>query len=164
MFLFSTTSPITNMLQAVGRMDIPVKTIAIGSAIKIAMNFILIGNPNINIHGAPVSTIVMYAVMLAINLTMLLRVTEVRLNFISVFLKPFLAAAACGLSAFGAYRLLAAVLPTHLKIATVLSICVGGGFYVIVLFAVKGIAKDDVEMLPKGEKIAKVLAKFKLLG
>mgnify|MGYP003500133169 CR=1 FL=1 len=28
----------------------------------------------------------------------------------------------------------------------------------------KGIVKDDIEMLPKGEKIAKVLAKFGLLG
>ena len=44
------------------------------------------------------------------------------------------------------------------------AICVGGLFYVIMLFLVKGIAKDDVEMLPKGEKIAKVLAKFRLLG
>ena len=164
MFLFSTTSPITNMLQAVGRMDIPVKTIAIGSVIKIVMNFILIGNPKINIHGAPVSTVVMYTVMLAINLTALLRVTKVKPNFVSVFLKPLLAAGACGVSAFGAYRLLAAVLPDHLKIATVFGILVGGGIYVIVLFAVKGIAKDDVEMLPKGEKIAKVLAKFRLLG
>ncbi len=164
MFLFSTTSPITNMLQAVGRMDVPVKTIAIGSAIKIIMNFILIGNPNINIHGAPVSTVIMYAVMLAINLTTLLRVTKVKINFISVFVKPFIAAAACGLSAFGVFRLLANIMPQHGKIATIFAILVGGGIYVIVLFAVKGIAKDDVEMLPKGEKIAKVLAKFRLLG
>ena len=163
MFLFSTTSPITNMLQAVGRMDVPVKSIAIGSVIKIVMNFILIGNPSINIHGAPVSTIIMYAVMLTLNVTTLLRVTKVRINFISVFVKPFVAAAACGLSAFGVNRLLAAVSLTG-KISTVFSILVGGGIYVIVLFAVKGIAKDDVEMLPKGEKIAKVLAKFRLLG
>ncbi len=164
MFLFSTTSPITNMLQAVGRMDVPVKTIAIGSVIKIVMNFILIGNPNINIHGAPVSTVVMYAVMLAINLTTLLRVTKVRISFISIFVKPFIAAAACGLSAFGVFRLLANIIPQHGKISTIFAILVGGGIYVIVLFAIKGIAKDDVEMLPKGEKIAKVLAKFRLLG
>lgn len=164
MFLFSTTSPITNMLQAVGRMDIPVKTIAIGSAIKIIMNFILIGNPKINIHGAPVSTAVMYAVMLAINLTSLLRVTKVRLNFISIFVKPFVAAATCAVTAWGAYMLTANVIHIPFKIATVFSILVGGAFYVIVLALVKGIAKDDVEMLPKGEKIAKVLAKFKILG
>ena len=152
------------MLQAVGRMDIPVKTIAIGSVIKIVMNFFLIGNPKINIHGAPVSTVVMYCVMLAINLTMLLRVTKVKPDFVSVFLKPLLAAASCGVSAFLVYRLLAAIMSSHLKVATVFAILVGGGVYVIVLFAVKGIAKDDVEMLPKGEKIAKVLAKFRLLG
>ena len=164
MFLFSTTSPITNMLQAVGRTDVPVKTIAIGSVIKIAMNFILIGNPEINIHGAPISTAVMYTVMIAINLTMLLRVTKTRINFVSVFLKPFLCAAVCGLAAFFSYGIFMRYNLLSSTLSTAGAICVGGLFYVIMLFLVKGIAKDDVEMLPKGEKIAKVLAKYQLLG
>ncbi len=164
MFLFSTTSPITNMLQAVGRTDVPVKTIAIGSVIKIAMNFLLIGNPEINIHGAPISTAVMYAVMITINLTMLLRVTKTRINFVSVFLKPFVCAAVCGFSAFFSYGIFMRFHVLQGTLATVGAICVGGLFYVIMLFLVKGIAKDDVEMLPKGEKIAKVLAKYQLLG
>ena len=164
MFLFSTTSPITNMLQAVGRMDIPVKTIAIGSVIKIAMNYVLIGNPKINIYGAPISTATMYAVMIAINLTMLLRVTKAKVNFVSVFLKPFIAAAACGGAAWGSYFLLAEKLAFNAKLSTVAAIAVGGGIYVIVLLLVRGIAKDDVEMLPKGEKIAKTLEKFIRLG
>ncbi len=164
MFLFSTTSPITNMLQAVGRTDVPVKTIAIGSVIKIAMNFILIGNPKINIHGAPISTAVMYTVMIAINLTMLLRVTKTKINFVSVFLKPFLCAAVCGLAAFFSYGIFMRYNLLGGTLATAGAICVGGLFYVIMLFLVKGIAKDDVEMLPKGEKIAKVLAKYQLLG
>ena len=164
MFLFSTTSPITNMLQAVGRMDVPVKSIAIGSVLKVAMNYILIGNPRININGAPISTAVMYAVMIAINLTMLLRVTKAKINFVSVFLKPFIAAAVCGGTAWGSYYALTHLLSLNAKLSTIAAIVVGGGFYVVVLLFTKGIAKDDVEMLPKGEKIAKALAKFKLLG
>ncbi len=164
MFLFSTTSPITNMLQAVGRTDVPVKTIAIGSVIKIAMNFVLIGNPAINIHGAPISTAVMYTVMIAINLTMLLRVTKTKINFVSVFLKPFVCAAVCGIAAFFSYGIFMRFSFLQGTLATLGAICVGGVFYVIMLFLVKGIAKDDVEMLPKGEKIVKVLAKYQLLG
>ncbi|MBQ5969176.1 MAG: polysaccharide biosynthesis protein [Clostridia bacterium] len=163
-FLFSTTSPVTNMLQAVGRMDVPIKSIIVGSVLKVGLNYVLVGIPRVNIHGAPISTALMYAVMLAINLTMLLRVTKVKINFVSVFLKPFIAAAVCGGTAWGSYYAMTHVLSLNAKLSTLAAIVVGGGFYVVVLLFVKGIAKDDVEMLPKGEKIAKALAKFKLLG
>ena len=48
-------------------------------------------------------------------------------------------------------------------IATVLSILVGGTVYVISAFAVRAIKRDDILILPKGEKIAAILAKFKLI-
>ncbi|MCM1365391.1 MAG: polysaccharide biosynthesis protein [Ruminococcus sp.] len=163
-FLFASTSPITNMLQAVGRTDIPLKTIAIGSAVKILMNFILIGNSSININGAPVSTTICYALMLAINLTSLLKVTKTKINFVSIFVKPLIAAASCGITAAFAYWLLGTKLALDGKISTLLAICAGGAVYAIILVFIKGISKDDLEMIPKGEKIAKVLAKFGLLG
>jgi stage V sporulation protein B len=40
------------------------------------------------------------------------------------------------------------------------AICFGGLIYVISMLFIKGISKDDVVMLPKGEKIAKILAKY----
>ena len=40
----------------------------------------------------------------------------------------------------------------------------GGCVYGVILLLVKGIAKDDLDMIPKGEKIAKILAIFGLLG
>ena len=163
-FLFASTSPITNMLQAVGRTDIPLKTIAIGSAVKILMNFILIGNPAININGAPISTTICYALMLAINLTSLLKVTKTKVNFISIFVKPLVAAASCGITAAFTYMLLTTKMELGGSISAIVSICAGGAVYAIMLVLVKGISKDDLEMIPKGEKIAKVLAKFGLLG
>lgn len=163
-FLFASTSPITNMLQAVGRTDIPLKTIAIGSAVKILMNFILIGNPAININGAPISTTICYALMLAINLTSLLKVTKTKVNFISIFVKPLVAAASCGITAAFTYMLLTTKMELGGSISAIVSICAGGAVYAVMLVLVKGISKDDLEMIPKGEKIAKVLAKFGLLG
>ncbi len=163
-FMFSVTSPTTNMLQAVGRMDIPLKSVAAGSVVKIILNYILIGNPKININGAVWSTMACYVVMLSINLFYLLKVTKIKLNVSSVFLKPLIAATVCGLTAFYSYALLAEKLSLNAKLSTLISICVGAAFYAVVLLAIKGIARDDVEMLPKGEKFAKVLEKFGLLG
>ena len=163
-FMFSVASPITNMLQAVGRMDIPLKSVAIGSIVKIILNFVLIGNPQININGAVWSTMVCYVVMLSINFTALLKVTKVRIDYSSVFIKPLIAAIVCGLAALYSHSLLADRLLLNAKVSTVLAICVGGALYAVTLLLIKGIARDDVEMLPKGEKFAKVLEKFGLLG
>ena len=84
--------------------------------------------------------------------------------YVSVFVKPFVAAVFCGIGAYLGNFLLVDVLGIESRLTTILAVCCGGAFYVIAILLVKGIAKDDVEMLPKGEKIAKVLAKFGLLG
>ena len=163
-FLFAVASPITNMLQAVGRTDIPLKSVAIGSALKIFLNFILIGRPEINIHGAPYSTTICYIVMVAINLTSLIRITKVKINYVSVFVKPLVAAAACGVTAWSVNFILAQKLALSGRLSAIAAIAMGGCVYGVILLLVKGIAKDDLDMIPKGEKIAKILAKFGLLG
>ncbi len=164
LFLFAATSPMTNMLQAVGRMDIPIKSIAIGSCAKIILNFILIGNPAINIKGAPISTTVCYIIIFAINLTSLLRVTKVKINFVSVYLKPFISGLLCGAVAFASNWVITEKLMIESRLVCIVSVALGGMTYAISMLIFKGIVKDDVLMLPKGEKIAKVLAKFGLLG
>lgn len=164
MFLFAATSPMTNMLQAVGRMDIPIKSIAVGSCAKILLNFILIGNPDINIKGAPISTTVCYIIIFAMNLGSLLKVTKVKIDVISVYLKPFISAALCGVAAWGVNYIIAEKLMVESRLVGIVAIGFGGITYAISMLLFKGIVKDDVLMLPKGEKIAKVLAKFGLLG
>lgn len=162
--LFALASPLTNMLQAVGKTKIPIITMSVGAVIKITLNFILIANPEINIKGACISSTICYLVMVTMNIFQLTRAAGVKLNYVSVFLKPFVAALFCGLGAFLGNFLLVDMLGIESRLTTLLAVCCGGGFYVIAILLIKGIAKDDVEMLPKGEKIAKVLAKFGLLG
>ena len=164
LFLFAATSPMTNMLQAVGRMDIPIKSIFVGSCAKIILNFILIGNPAINIKGAPISTTVCYIIIFAINLTSLLKVTKVKIDFVSVYLKPFICGLLCGAVAFASNWLIVEKLGIESRLVCIVSVGLGGLTYAISMLIFKGIVKDDVLMLPKGEKIAKVLAKFGFLG
>ena len=162
--LFALASPLTNMLQAVGKTKVPIVTMAIGAVIKVTLNFILIANPEINIKGACISSSICYLVMVTINTFQLTRATGVKLNFSSIFLKPFIAAVFCGIGAWLGDFLLVDVLGIESRLTTILAVCVGGVFYAISILLVKGIVKDDLEMIPKGEKIAKVLAKFGLLG
>ena len=49
------------MLQAVGRVDLPVKLLVVGLVIKVTLNYTLCGIPEINILGAGTGTVVCYA-------------------------------------------------------------------------------------------------------
>ena len=49
-------------------------------------------------------------------------------------------------------------------ISTIISIMVGGVVYVIVLLAIGGIKKDEILIMPKGEKIYKMLKKLNLMN
>lgn len=170
--LMAVSTPITNMLQAIGRTDIPVKSVVVGAICKITCNFILVGNPKINVYGAVVGTILFYVVIVACNLTSLLRISKVKVNWASILVKPFICAALCGVTAFAAYGLLSKIFPAGNTdsilnmgtISTVIAVGLAVVVYVISLLLVKGVAREDISVLPKGEKIAKTLEKYGLLG
>ena len=163
-FIYALSSPLTNMLNAVDKTKEPLKAVAIGSVIKIGLNYVLIGNPEININGAPISTFACYLFIVAYCLFMLLRTAKVKINVVSVFIKPLVAGALCGGTAYAANLVLSGKMALDGKISTVICVGAGGAVYLISLLLIRGFAKEDVEMLPKGEKIAKVLEKLKLLG
>lgn len=170
--LMAVSTPITNMLQAIGRTDIPVKSVVVGAICKITCNFILVGNPKINVYGAVVGTILFYVVIVACNLTSLLRISKVKVNWASILVKPLICAALCGVTAFAAYGLLSKIFPvTNTEsilnmgtVSTVISVGLAVIVYAISLLLLKGVAKEDISVLPKGEKIAKTLEKYGLLG
>lgn len=166
--LMAVSTPIANMLQGIGRTDVPVKAAVAGAVVKIGCNYVLVGNPRFNINGAPIGSILCYVVIVAINLFYLLRVSEVKIGVVSVFLKPLLSASVSGAGAWAVYRLcdkfLAGRVPHLNMIALAFSIAAAVILYVAVLLLCKGLSKDDISMLPKGEKIAKILEKYKVLG
>ncbi len=166
------STPTTNMLQAIGRTDIPVKSVIVAAIAKIVCNFILVGNPKVNIYGAVIGTILFYVVIVAFNMISLLRVSKVKVRWMSVFVKPLICASLCGLTAFTANALLNRIFPAGntdsiLNMGTfamLISVGLAVIVYVISLLLLKGIAKEDVAVLPRGEKIAKTLEKYGLLG
>lgn len=171
-FIMAISTPVTNMLQAIGRTDIPVKSVVVGAICKITCNFILVGNPKINIYGAVVGTILFYVVIVACNLISLLRISKVKVHWSSVFVKPLICAALCGITAFAANGLLNKLFPADTSasllnmgtVSAVIAIGLAVVVYAISLLLIKGLAKEDVSVLPKGEKIAKMLEKYGLLG
>ncbi|MFQ8600715.1 MAG: polysaccharide biosynthesis C-terminal domain-containing protein [Oscillospiraceae bacterium] len=155
-------TPINSMLQAVGKTYYPLVFMFIGGVLKLVINYILVSIPSVNIHGAPVGTLVCYVFIMLAGVISLCRYTKILPSIKNVFVKPLIAGLFCGVTAWVSYGLLSRLL--HSRITVVAAIGVGAIVYVIVLFCIKAIQKDDVLMLPKGEKIAKILEKKHLIG
>ncbi len=161
--LVAMASPVNSMLQAVGRADVPVKMILAGGLVKLGCNYLLIAVPEINIKGAPVGTILCYGLILSVSLRILCRETGIALEWGKTFGKPFLAGIGCALCAWAAYGFFSRGVFSS-RLSTLAAVAVGGGFYLMFLLFSKGFVKEDVLMLPGGEKVSKILEKYSLLG
>ena len=171
MAILTLSSPLTNILQAIGRADVPAKALAIGCAFKIGLNYFLIGIPEINIRGAVFGTAFFYLLCIFINYYVLRKETGVRIDIKTVLVKPLIAAVLCGASAWGSYELLSSVLTfgdmnsrlNGNSLACLISIGVAVVVYAISALLLKTLVKNDILLLPKGEKIAEILEKYKLI-
>ncbi len=166
--LMSLSQPMTNMLQALDMAKIPLVSLTIGAIAKVVSNYILVAIPSINVNGAVIGTIICYLLIVVINFFALVYKSRVRINLVSVAVKPIFCGILCGAAAYTSFGLLNRFVPEFQLaghsvkniFALAVAICMGGLVYLISMLLVKGIAKDDIVMLPKGEKIAKILAKY----
>lgn len=154
--------PLTNMLQAIGRQGIPLRNIAVGAVLKIVINFVLVGTPEINIVGVPIGTVVCYAYICIANFICFVKYSGVVPNLLLAVGKPLICGAICGLTAFGCSFLLGLVSSIG-SLVTLVSIGFAALVYVVMLFLIRAITKDDIISMPKGKKLLKVLEKFGLM-
>ncbi len=149
-----------SIMQAHGKVQLPIYTMLIGGVVKVGINYVLVGNPDINIKGAPIGTLVCYALIALINLFIVSRLLEQRPNYLAIFLKPALASAVMGAAAWASHGLLSRFLNggyAKESLATLLAICVAVAVYLVLVVALRMITREDLKMVPKGEKLAKLL-------
>ena len=154
--MVSVSNPV---LQAMGRVDLPVIAMGAGALVKIVCNYVLVGLPDVGIHGAPIGTALCYLVILSINLWNIRRL-KVPFSLVRSFLRPLLSAAVMGLFVVLIWPPLSGVLTggrlTQL-LAVLLTVGLAALIYLLMLVATRALPREDILMLPKGEKIAKFL-------
>ncbi len=159
--IFVSFLSVTNaILQAYGKMMVPVINMIIGGDIKVIMNYVFI--PIYGINAAPVSTTVCYLVIVVLNLGWIIHVSKVKLKLFDFYLRPVIAAAAMGVSAAFVYLQLDDM-GINVKIACLAAAGFGALVYGIMIFAVKAIRREEISMLPKGEKLVALCEKIHLL-
>ena len=153
--VFVALQSVTNaILQAQGKEKLPVISMALGGAVKLITNYTLIAIPAINICGAPIGTSLCYGTITVLNLIFIRR-SGIRFSFMKTFFRPMVSAGVMGVFAYLCYDPVAGVLGSKLGVLVV--IAAAALLYLLMLIATKAIPKEDILMMPKGEKIAKML-------
>ena len=143
------------ILQSNGVLNLPVVTMLIGGVIMVFFDYFVVAVPSINIIGSPVGTCVCYGITACLDLAIIKRVLPACPSFAGVFLRPLLASLLMGAAAWGFYEITAG--PLGNNIATLLAVAVGGGVYLVLVVALKAISKEDLALMPKGNKLARIL-------
>lgn len=162
--IFVCITLITNaLLQANGNEKLPMLSMLAGGVVKVGVNWVLVGNPNINIYGAPIGTICCYLVICIINLIALRRRMPQAPSAAKGLIRPVICAVVMGGAAWGVYgacsrftaRMSSAWLGTAVAMAAAILVAVV--VYLVLIIAIRAITLEDMRLIPKGEKLARLL-------
>ena len=150
------------ILQTYGKEHIPILTVIAGGLVKIVMNYVLVGNPTINIHGAPWSTLCCYAVIAGLNLFFVWKYSPRKPHYFRLFARPVFASAIMGVTAWAVCSLVAKLLSGHSAyganaIATLCGILAGVAVYGVLVIALGLLRADDVKNIRGGQKLIRLL-------
>ena len=155
------TQTITGALQGLGKVFIPAIGILAGCIIKIVLNIILIRQPSINIYGAAISSIVCQITAFLISFIVLLKYIPLKMPLLKYIIKPLIAGILMGIIAFATYNLMMTITASNL-ISTFTAIIIAAIIYISLIFILKIMSKEEVQMLPGGSMIYNLLVKAKI--
>jgi len=150
-----------SILQGIGKERLPLIFMLTGAAVKLVVNYIFVAIPSLNIQAAPYGSLVCYIIIMIIDIIAINHYAQIRINLYATFILPVGCGILCGIGAKVSYYLFDILLSERL--ATVGAIGVAVLIYGFAILLTRGITKKDFLMIPKGEKIAKVLEKIHLL-
>lgn len=156
--IFNCLVLLTNaIMQAHGNVTTPLINMLIGGLVKVVVNYVLVSIPSLNIIGAPIGTFCCYITIITLNLVAMRKMLRGRCPRVLYTLgKPLLASLVMGGAAWAAAGLLGRLVESNtiICLGAILIACI---VYAIMILALKIITLDDCMLLPKGEKIAKIL-------
>ena len=162
-----------SVLQAHGFINLPVVIMALGGVVKIVTNYNLVAVPTIGISGAPVGNVLCFGLCMVLDLVVIARVIHGRPDYLPLLAKPAAAAGVMGLGAWAVYGLLSKLLSyeevtqagetiqtlgkTGNGIAVMGAILIAVIIYAVLVVTLRAISREDLSLMPKGDKIAKIL-------
>lgn len=149
---------VSGALQGIGKIMTPAIALLVGVALKFILNLVLVPIPSIGVAGAAFATVVCHAVAFFIGFNVLRANMKINLTFSKFVTKPVLATIAMGICSYAVYFLLKGIIVE--KLATIIAILVAIIVYILSVISLKIFTKEEIFMIPYGQKLYKILEKF----
>jgi len=161
-FLSAMITATNSVLHAYRRANLPIFSMLVGTAVKTAVAYFLIGNPRFGLMGAPISSFFCNVTIVILNFIFASKLCNEGFSVKKIFLKPFGASVISVGLALLTYRYFS----IHhgegsLLTVSVLLFCIIVYFSVSVLFG--SITAEDIRVLPMGERCYLVFQRLKSL-
>ena len=154
LFFSVLSQTVTGALQGIGKLAVPGLALLGGTVIKYVLNVVFIP-----IYGevVPAVTSIIYsATAFIISSAVLYKALKVSMPLKEVIVKPLITSALMGLSVFLSYKLFI-LLKLGNTISTLFSIVIGVGVYAILVILLRVLSEEEIQQLPYGNKICKML-------
>ena len=158
-FLYAIIQYTNALLQSHGYVNVPVVNMLSSGVVRLVLVYVMVGNPNLGLLGAPIGAFIGYLLIAVLNLTAIARKVPQKPRLLQNLLRPAIPALVMGVVVFFCYRGLVSLigLDGSRVILAGVPIAVGAVVYFVCVVLMKSITREDCLLLPKGEKIAKLL-------
>lgn len=153
-FFVSFVSLTGTFLQSVGRVKTSLFTMAVGAVLKLVINLVMV--ENIGIMGAPMGTFACYGSIFLLNCLFIKKYIGFSMPMGTILVRPFLCTLACCAAAYGSWWALCALLG-YSRLWVIVALGIAVVVYLVMVLALKVLSKEDMALLPKGERIGAFL-------
>lgn len=151
---------INGALQGYGKLMIPTFSLGMGVLTKLIINLTLVKNPNIGVYGAAIGSVACHMVAFTIAFTALRKYIKLDLTFSKFVVKPVLATTIMAIISYFIYLTLSGIIAERL--ATLVAIVIAVIIYVLLIAILRIFTKDEVKMMPAGDKLLNFFEKIKI--
>ncbi len=159
--LYSLSTITNGILQGVGKMNIPVRNAVISLIVHTAALVYLLWYMNMGIYGVIMAYLIFGMCMATLNCFSIYRYTGYQQNLGQVYILPGIASAVMGVAAGLVYYLLEKAAGN--AIAVLAAIIAAVGVYGALLLLMKVVTEEELQSMPKGALLIRLLKKVKLL-
>ncbi len=148
----------TGILQGSGHQFVPLFNLLVSAVIKVVMSIVLIRIPSLNINGAAIGTVACYGLAAVLNFIYVVKLTKPDIRFFSGFVMPLVSTVAMGVVTYLVFKIMSA---SHGNTSSVLAAILAAMLvYVVMLFLTGSLKEADMEHIPGGGKITRLMNKL----
>ncbi len=127
---------------------------------KLILNLILVPIPAIGVNGAAIASVACHLVAFGISIMALKKTIRIKLGVRRFVIKPILATVIMAICSYFIYSLLLGIIAE--KLATIIAISSAIIIYALAVVVLHVFTKQEIKMLPAGNKICMILEKLKI--